>query len=245
MGSHKQCPNGHYYDQNLSECPYCSPSGIGSDTSRNIDTYIGGTAPVDNVDVSSEGVTAAANSFAGNSYGVFSTANVNFGSNDGNTVALNVDDDEGKTVILRGADTSYQKGQKKSDSDQSEHKSGEQDSDGDEPEELVVGWLVAVGGPYKGKSFELHHGYTYFGSKEGDVVLDKDKAISKSKCFYVLYSAKNIRYKVGAGLSRNVVYLNDEELDAGSSAVLNPYDVIEIGNSKFRFVPFCSMEFSW
>ena len=71
------------------------------------------------------------------------------------------------------------------------------------------------------------------------------KSISREKNFHVMYSIKNNRFKIGAGQSTNIVYLNDDELDAGSSQILNAYDLIEIGNSKFRFVPFCGEQFTW
>lgn len=252
MANLKQCPNGHYYDPNMHPtCPYCSnasasidrsvganyppsvaaydyatanPAGPSTDGSMPFggdSSYDGGTVPPD---LGSSG--AVSNSFGVGSSNAFS--GISYPNHrDGDTVPP--EDYAGKTTIVRPIFT-----EQRTDSDKK-----------DEPQQMVVGWLVAVEGPYCGKSFELHHGYTYIGRQKGDILLSKDSAVSGEKHASILYSVKNNRFKVGAGQSTNVVYLNDDELYAGSNADLKPYDQIEIGTSKFRFVPFCNDQFKW
>ena len=115
----------------------------------------------------------------------------------------------------------------------------------DEPQWLVVGWLVAVEGPYRGKSFEIHHGNTYIGREEGDIILKKDRAVSASRQANTVYEDRKNRFLLVAGQSTNLVYVDDELLPNSSNVELKPYSSIELGKSKFLFVPFCSDKFRW
>ena len=45
------------------------------------------------------------------------------------------------------------------------------------------------------------------------------------------------------GDGNGLVYLNDEAVYVPQN--LNPYDVIEMGESKFLFIPFCGEHFMW
>ena len=110
---------------------------------------------------------------------------------------------------------------------------------------FVVGWLVAIEGPYRGKSFEIHNGYTYIGRLEGDIVLSQDKLVSSSKNVSTVYDAKNNRFFVRAGDSLNLVYVNGKALIAGDNLPIDAYGSIEVGGTKLLFVPFCSDQFSW
>lgn len=110
---------------------------------------------------------------------------------------------------------------------------------------FVVGWLAVIEGPYRGKSFEIHNGYTDIGRTEGDIVLSLDSQISASKNVSTVYDAKNNCFFVYAGISRNLVYINGRALIAGGSCELEPYSSIQIGGTKMLFVPFCSNRFNW
>lgn len=114
-----------------------------------------------------------------------------------------------------------------------------------EKEELVVGWLVAVEGPYRGKSFELYNGYNYVGRVKGDIVLPKDEQMSAEKNIGAVYDDDNNCFYVIAGSSTNVVYFNGKALLFGGNSELNAYDNVRVGKSKFLFVPFCSEHFNW
>ena len=110
---------------------------------------------------------------------------------------------------------------------------------------FVVGWLVAIEGPYRGRSFEIHNGYTYIGRTEGDIVLALDKQVSSSKNVSTVYDSKNNRFFVRAGDSLNLVYVNGKALIAGDNLPIDAYGSIEVGGTKLLFVPFCSDQFSW
>ena len=110
---------------------------------------------------------------------------------------------------------------------------------------FVVGWLAAIEGPYKGKSFELHSGYNRVGRKEGDIRLEKDNTISRSNHFRIVYDAEDNNFLFFAGESDNYPRVNDEKKYAGERAELKPYSEIKAGESKFLFVPLCSDGFRW
>jgi hypothetical protein len=228
MAQLKQCPNGHYYDPSTHPtCPYCS--GVSTGLDRSVDNYDIRTANPSRTltELSRPGETVTPAS-AIPSASVASMPNVTVKP----TETELIDDYNGAT---RFVDPGLNRDRGK-DSPEKENNA---------PQKFVVGWLVAITGPYEGKSFELHHGYTYIGREKGDIVLKKDDTVSGEKNASILYSPKNNRFKIGAGQSTNVVYVNDDELFAGSNVDLNPYDLIEIGQSKFRFVPFCSDQFKW
>ena len=108
----------------------------------------------------------------------------------------------------------------------------------EQAQRATVGCLVAVSGPHCGESFALYERYNYIGRESGDIVLAKDRCVSRVKNAWIMYSYTRNRFKIGAGESVNIVYVNQEELTADSSVVLEPYDLIEIGQSKLRFIPF-------
>ena len=110
---------------------------------------------------------------------------------------------------------------------------------------FVVGWLAVIEGPYRGKSFEIHNGYTDIGRTEGDIILALDSQVSGAKNVSTVYDAKNNCFFVYAGVSRNLVYVNGRALIAGGSCELEPYSSIQIGGTKMLFVPFCSPQFNW
>ncbi len=110
---------------------------------------------------------------------------------------------------------------------------------------FVVGWLAAVDGPYKGRSFELHSGYNRVGRKEGDIRLEKDSSISRGNHFRIVYDAEDNRFMFFAGESENYPRVNGEKKYAGERAELKPYAEIQAGESKFLFVPLCSDLFKW
>ena len=120
---------------------------------------------------------------------------------------------------------------------------GDEKSDGGT--KFVVGWLAAIEGPYKGKSFELHSGYNRVGRKEGDIRLEKDNTISRSNHFRIVYDAEDNNFLFFAGESDNYPRVNDEKKYAGERAELKPYSEIKAGESKFLFVPLCSDLFKW
>lgn len=109
--------------------------------------------------------------------------------------------------------------------------------------EPVVGWLVCIQGEDMGKSFNLKDGRNFIGrSTKMDVVL-KDNSVSREKHAVVVYEPKRREFLAQPGESRELFYLNDNLVLNFEKLKAN--DVIQIGNTKLMFMPFCSEVFSW
>jgi hypothetical protein len=111
--------------------------------------------------------------------------------------------------------------------------------------EPVVGWLVIIDGPGKGKFVKLGFGMNAIGrSPESRVSIDfGDDQISRENHALLTYDTKNRKFYIQHGGGANLTYL-------GESPVLQPFElkgneVISIGNTKLYFVPFCGANFNW
>ena len=110
--------------------------------------------------------------------------------------------------------------------------------------EPVVAWLVCIAGYHFGESFCVCDGKNSIGRGEDNrIVIEGDSRISKNKHALITYEPKRKNYYLQPGDSSGLTYLNDEYMT--ESQKLNPYDVIELGDSKFVFVPLCGETFSW
>lgn len=67
--------------------------------------------------------------------------------------------------------------------------------------------------------------------------------ISRTNAFIVSYDPKRRRFKLLPGEGTNIVYLNEEDLDGPTE--LKAGDVIELSDTKLRFIPFCGESFDW
>ena len=108
----------------------------------------------------------------------------------------------------------------------------------------VVGWLVCIEGPDKGRDFRIHSERNFIGrAPTMDVSIAGDASISRENHAVISYNPKKNRFSLAPGDSRGLVYLNDDEVL--SAEVLTAYDMIELGSTKLLFVPFCSDSFRW
>ena len=217
-----KCENGHYFDPDMySQCPYCSGASIGVQDR-------GSTAPVGVTFGFGDPVGATSSGGTNINIGIRTEpVNVNGSSQFAETVP---------TPNVRGIGGEHTK---------PVNLPGETGKSNGNELKFVVGWLVAIEGPYKGKSFEVYNGYTSVGRKNGDIILDKDSMISAEKNISVVYAADTNLFYVTAGESRNVVYVNGEALISGSNRALSPYCPIKVGETRLLFVPFCCEKFKW
>lgn len=108
----------------------------------------------------------------------------------------------------------------------------------------VVGWLVAVSGPEKGHDYRIKSEKNFIGrSEKMDISIAGDESISRDNHAVVSYNPKNNVFRIFPGESRGLVYLNDEELVTPEELKAN--DIIEIGQSRLMFMPFCGEHFTW
>ena len=104
-----------------------------------------------------------------------------------------------------------------------------------EEERPVCGWIVCVKGPRRGKDYRVMDGM--------DIQILGDNKISRRNHAVIVFDAKKRENMILPGDSNGLVYLNEQ---AGYlPQPLNAYDVIEMGDSKFLFIPFCGENFVW
>lgn len=213
-----ECANGHLYDSDqYATCPYCNGGGNRIEFGGG-DSGIGKTAPV--------------GGFGGNAYGAGNNMAGGYGAPMGGGSEI------GATV----APSSYRK---------KEEKKEEEDigkTVGVFQKELkiepVVGWLVCVEGPDKGKDYRIWAKNNTIGrSEKMDICIKGDTTISRENHARLAYDEKHNKYHLIPAESTNNIYLNDEPIYVPS--VIEAYDVIEFGETKLIFVPLCNDKFTW
>lgn len=112
------------------------------------------------------------------------------------------------------------------------------------PVDPVVGWLVCVSGPHFGDSFSIVSGKNSIGrSTENKIVISGDNTVSRSKHALIIYEPKKRNFYLQPGDGSGLTYLNND--DVFETKIISAKDIIEIGSSKFMFVPLCDESFSW
>ena len=111
----------------------------------------------------------------------------------------------------------------------------------------VVGWLVAVTGNEKGKSYNLKSGKNSIGRNgsggEVDISLDDDHTVSRGTQAVLIYEPKNRQFLIQSSSGSSLVYHNGELLM--TFCEIAAYDKITVGKTDMVFVPFCGERFSW
>lgn len=108
----------------------------------------------------------------------------------------------------------------------------------------IVGWLICIKGPNRGKDYRLHSGTNFIGrGKQSDVCIENDNSISTRNHASVSYDERERVFYITKGEVRNPTYLNGRALRSDADLVI--YDRIEIGNTELMFVPLCGDQFNW
>jgi type III secretion system (T3SS) inner membrane Yop/YscD-like protein len=108
----------------------------------------------------------------------------------------------------------------------------------------VVGWLVCIAGPERGRDYRIRSGRNFIGrSPHMHVSLGGDNSVSREKHAILSFDPKKSRFSIGAGDSTGLTYLNDETVETVQS--LKSHDIIELGETQLLFVPLCGEQFSW
>ena len=116
----------------------------------------------------------------------------------------------------------------------------------DLPEGPVVGWLVIIEGPGRGKSVTLGYGMNPIGRESGNrVVLPfGDMQISRTKHATITYDPRGRKFFIQHGESSNLTYVG--ELPVLSPVELKSGEIIRLGDTTvLKFIPLCGDEFNW
>ena len=110
--------------------------------------------------------------------------------------------------------------------------------------EPVVGWLVCVDGADKGKDYKLYGKNNTIGRSERmDVYIKNDPTISRENHARLAYDQKHNDFHLIPADATNNIYVNEEPVYIPTK--IKAYDLIELGDTKVVFVPFCSDRFTW
>ncbi len=118
---------------------------------------------------------------------------------------------------------------------------GEASSTKDDP---VVGWLVCLAGPDRGRDFRLHAEKNFIGrSPLMDVCVAGDESVSRDRHAQVIFDPKKQVFWAVPGDASGLVYLNGDIVHAPTR--MNCDDVLEVGQTKLVLIPFCGEKYSW
>ena len=111
--------------------------------------------------------------------------------------------------------------------------------------EPVVGWLVCVEGVHFGQDFRIKSGRNFIGrSGNMDVCLSGDMAVSRDRHAILTYDPKGNTFFAQPGDTLSALsYLNDKPLLEATAIKCG--DMLTVGETNLRFVPFCDGEFTW
>ena len=108
----------------------------------------------------------------------------------------------------------------------------------------VVGWLVCIDGPSKGRDYRIHSQNNFIGrSRSMDICIEGDNTISSERSAVLSYDDMNRIFYFAPGQSLNLVRLNGNALMMPME--LHAYDELTIGKTKLLFVPLCGERFDW
>jgi len=108
----------------------------------------------------------------------------------------------------------------------------------------VTGWLVCIEGPAKGRDYRIVTEKNFLGRSDSmDIQVLGDNYIAKRNHAVFVYDPKKRSTMLLPGDSQGLVYVNGEAVY--SPAELSAYDTVELGKSKFLFIPLCGENFEW
>jgi hypothetical protein len=109
----------------------------------------------------------------------------------------------------------------------------------------VVGWLVVVVGPGRGNALPLGYGLNGIGrGPRARVRLDfGDLEISRDQHAVITYDPRGRRFYLQHGGGTNLTYLDQQPVLTPSE--LKGDEIIVLGQTQLRFVPFCGANFDW
>lgn len=206
MNGFKQCPNGHYYQESLSSCPYCG--------NANGNVHDNKTESID-LDATTRAQTTQGDSTKTQVMGDFGTetptvhvpvSQRNGGSNTNRTVF-------GDEVTETAADGSQQvKIQQRS-------------------SRKLVGWLVTYSVDPMGVDFRLYEGRNVIG-RDIDCNITVNDPLMSGKHATLLF--RDGKFKIGDNMSTHGTYVNDADIE-DEHYELHDGDTIKLGATILKF----------
>ena len=108
----------------------------------------------------------------------------------------------------------------------------------------VVGWLVCVDGPSRGKDYRIRAGKNFIGrGPKNTIQITGDDTISNEHHAIIRFSHKSSEYHFQDDQNTNENYVNDEEVMM--PVKLKHGDRLLMGKTLLLFVPLCDENFRW
>jgi len=108
----------------------------------------------------------------------------------------------------------------------------------------VVGWLVCVEGPDRGRDYRLHSEKNFIGREPGmDICIAGDDSISRQRHAAIVYEPKKKTFWLQPGDAAGLVYLNEELVN--TPVQMFEDDTVALGKTKLVLVPFTSAKCQW
>lgn len=106
----------------------------------------------------------------------------------------------------------------------------------------VVGWLMCISGSQKGRALSVFSGRNFAGrAKNMDIRLTDDAYISRDNHFSIVYDPKTNNFSFVPGVGET--HINN--MVVNSVQQLCEDDVLEAGQTKYLFVPYCKEGRTW
>jgi hypothetical protein len=107
----------------------------------------------------------------------------------------------------------------------------------------VVGWLVCIHGPEKGKDYRIRSENNTIGRSEDQYISIRDEMISRERHAFITFDPQTNRFYLRPGEARGLVHRNGNVVFQAEE--LHAYDQILLGQTKLVFVPLCGEHFKW
>jgi len=110
--------------------------------------------------------------------------------------------------------------------------------------EPVVGWLVCIEGAQRGEDYQIRNEKNFIGrSEDMHIQIAGDNSISRKNHAVISYNPIQRNFFLIPGDGVGIVFRNNEAIY--SPTELSAYDVLQMGKSKFIFIPLCGIHFEW
>ena len=236
---YKKCPNGHFYKDNLTQCPYCIVKG--DETNASKDTTIGYAGGAGAAAVGGDTIINDLEN------GMMDNGKTQIMSGIGGCMI-----DSGKTQIMSGAkgfdgETTIQDSgtilREKAPRPQSQQFSANKTLVFDEKAEnsvgngeirssrKLVGWLVSYSFSEMGVDFKLFEGRNIIG-RDLDCQICVDDNTASAKHAVLLF--RSGRYSITDQQSTQGTFVNGEDIEL-APRYLNDGDIIKVGQTIFKF----------
>jgi len=108
----------------------------------------------------------------------------------------------------------------------------------------VTGWLVCIEGPQMGRDYRIMAEKNFIGRAEDmHIQILGDNRIARRNHAIIAYDPVKRNTLILPGESSGLAYHNNEAVYTPTE--LHVYDIIQLGNSKFLFIPLCGEHFEW